>query len=168
MFRDYGIYRFAEKRLAFRNDYCLYCKAERRTEQYQAFLVGYLLWIPLLPLGFRKKWYCPECWHDPHEDPTRKPQLKWVAIGFLLMFALAAWIEPVSEDFALGTWILRLGAPAGATLLLYTLIRKRENPSLAELLARIQPASETTCPFCETPLMLGSTTSCPECGVLRV
>ena len=47
----HGVYRFAPKRRAFRNDFCLTCKAN---------------WIPLLPLGVWKKRVCSVCGRDPH------------------------------------------------------------------------------------------------------
>ena len=166
--RDFGIYHFRPSRLAFRNDYCLYCKCERRAEQLRTFLVGHILGVPILPLGFHARWYCVECRRDPHESPTAKPQLKWAAILFLLMFAAVAWVEPVTQDFVAGTWIMRVGCPLGILLLVYTMVRKRKDASLDQLLAQVHPASDTDCPFCEIPLLVGSTTSCPECGALRL
>jgi hypothetical protein len=71
------------------------------------------------------------------------------------------------DDLVFG-WVVRLAAPIGALLTLRHLLRTPKDPSFQEKLAAIPPASDTTCPFCASNLLvLSSQTSCPACGVLR-
>lgn len=164
----HGVYHFRPKRLAFRNDYCLYCNGERRAERIRTFDTAYLFWVPILPLGFRTRWYCVECRHDPHENRHARRGLKWSVIAFLLMFAAVSWLEPVSSDFVLGGWLLRIGLPAAALWMLHSVMNTPEDPSIHELLEHVATPADTTCPFCKTPLMVGSTTWCPDCGAERL
>ncbi len=168
MFITYGTYHFRPKRLAFRNDYCLSCGEARRSVQMRTFDVGHIFWIPLLPVGFWKRWICTACGHQPHISPKTRRSFKWAGLLVLLFLSAIFWAEPVTPDFVAGSWIFRIGASLGAILLFAHLIRTPKDPSMKERLATIHPATETVCPFCGTQLlMLGSRFSCPVCGVVR-
>lgn|SRR6185437_13983227 len=162
----HGTYRLKPKRLAFRNDYCLSCGQPRRSVLIRTFDVWHIFWIPLLPLGFWKRWICMSCARRPHvSSKTRRP-FKWLGLLVLLVIAAAFWAAPTA--FGAWGWALRIGAPLGATLVLVHLLRTPKDPSLAERLITIQPASDTICPFCGAHLlMLASGCSCPVCGVVR-
>lgn len=163
-----GVYHFRPKRLAFHNDYCLSCEGARRAAQIRTFEVGHLFWIPLLPLGFWKRWHCTVCGHQPHVNRKTRRSFKWAGLFALLIASLLFWAEPPPADFVTGGWILRIAAPLGAVLLLAHLLRTPRDPSLKEKLAAILPAADTACPFCGAQLLiLGSQCSCPVCGVVR-
>ncbi len=165
----HGMYNFRPKRLAFRNDYCLPCGQPRRSVQIRTFDVWHIFWIPLLPLGFWKRWRCIECGRLPHVNPKTRRPFKWLGFFVLLVFSAAFWSMPVEPDFVTGAWIIRIGAPLGAILTLVHLRRTSKEQSLKEKLATIHPASDTICPFCGTQLLiLASDCSCPVCGVVRV
>ena len=56
----HGVYHWSPKQVEFRNDYCLSCSAQRRAIRVRTFDVAHLFWIPILPLGFWKRWKrCP-------------------------------------------------------------------------------------------------------------
>lgn len=154
--------------MAFRNDYCLACGEARRAVQVRTFDVGHIYWIPILPAGFWKHWQCTVCGRDPRVNTKTRRGFKWAGLFILLLFSAAFWAMPVMPDFVAGTWIFRIAAPLGAILTVAHLLGTRNEPSLKARLASIQPAADTVCPFCGTPLlMLASGCSCPVCGVVR-
>ena len=164
-----GSYRFWPKRVAFRNDYCLRCQAPRRSIAIRTVDVGHLFWIPILPVGFWKRWTCEVCGQAPHVYPKVRRSFKWVGLVFSIALSLLMWTAPVDTNFGVLGWFLRVAAPAGGILLLFDLLRTPKEPSLRRNLATIAPATDTVCPFCATPLIAGSGTrwSCPQCGAVR-
>ena len=47
----HGVYHWRPTPVAFRNDYCIPCRAERTSIQVRTIDVLHLFWVPLLPLG---------------------------------------------------------------------------------------------------------------------
>ncbi len=168
LFIVYGVYHWRAKRVAFRNDYCVACGEARRAVQVRTFDVGHIFWIPILPVGFWKRWVCTVCGRDPHVSTKTRRGFKWAGVFILLLFAVVFWIVPVEPDSAAIFWGLRFAAPVGAILTLVHLLRTKKEPTLKARLARIPPAADTVCPFCGAQLlMLASQCSCPVCGVVR-
>ena len=164
----HGIYRFRPKRMAFRNDYCLSCGQARRSVQIRTFDAWHLFWIPLLPLGFYKRWFCTTCNRRPHVHPGTRRGFKWAGLAVLFIFGAAFWAMPLTPDILVFGWVFRIAAPLGFLLTLIHLLRAPKDPSLKEKLASIPPASDTACPFCGAALLLlSSQCSCPTCGVVR-
>jgi len=149
----HGMYHIRPRRVAFRNDYCLSCGEPRRSVQIRAFDVLHIFWVPVLPVGFWKRWVCTACGSQPHVSiKTRRP-FKWAGLIVLLFISAIFWAVPVAPDSVAGSWVFRIGAPLGAILLLVHLVRTPKDPSMKERLAIIQPATETVCPFCGTELL---------------
>jgi predicted RNA-binding Zn-ribbon protein involved in translation (DUF1610 family) len=152
----YGLYRFAGRRVAYRQDYCLPCEAERVTEQIRSFFVGHLYGIPLLPLGFYREWSCPACGRNPARRVRTSRNLVrvfTVVVGLVAAMVTAAVVVDHSHPdvgilllVALGIWGLTGG-------LIY-IERQMMRPAVdrAAELARIQPASVTTCALCSGAL----------------
>ena len=165
-----GSYHFWPKRVAFRNDYCLRCQSPRRSIAIRTFDVGHIFWIPILPVGFWKRWQCEVCGQAPHAYPKVRRIFKWMGFVFSIALSLLVWTAPGSGDFGMLAWIFRVAAPAGGILLLFDLLRSPKEPSLRQKLTMIPPASDTICPFCATPLLAiaGARWSCPQCGAVRV
>lgn len=164
-----GSYHFWPKRVAFRNDYCLRCQAPRRSIAIRTFDVGHLFWIPILPVGFWKRWQCEVCGQSPHVYPNVRRFFKWVGLVFSIALSLLMWALPVDTNFEMLAWGLRVAAPAGGILLLFDLLRTPKDPSLRRNLATIAPATDSVCPFCQTPLFArsGARWTCPQCGAVR-
>ena len=164
----YGAYHFWPKRVGFRNDYCLGCDKPRRSWAMRTFDVGHVFWVPILPVGYWKHWKCSECGRDPHVHVRTRRPFKWVGFGCLLLLTVMFWLTPVGGNDAF-SWVFRIGAPAGATLLLMHLLRTPTEPSLKDHLAQIRPAADLVCPFCSTPLVAssGGPWACPACGCVR-
>jgi len=164
----HGMYRFRPKRTAFRNDYCLSCAQPRCSVQVRTFDAYHIFYVPLVPLGFHKRWFCTACNKEPHVHPGTRRGFKWAGLVVLLIFAGAAWAVPPEPEEVLFHWVMRIALPIGAILTLIHLLRTSKDPSLREKLATVPPASDTVCPFCgATLLLLSSQASCPSCGVLR-
>jgi hypothetical protein len=159
----HGVYHFRPRRTAFRNDYCLFCEQPRRSVQFRTFDAAH----PILPLGFQKRWICTTCKRQPDVNTKTRRSFKWAGLFALLVLTLF-WAAPVTPDFVAGAWIIRIGAPLGAILLIVHLVRTPKDVSRAERLRSVPPAADTLCPFCNTELLiLASQCSCPSCGVVR-
>lgn len=163
----HGVYHWWPKTVGFRNDYCLFCGGARRATWIRTFDVGHLFWIPILPVGYWKRWLCTTCGRNPHESPKTRRSFKWAGLVVLILVSVVFWAGPVPPDFVVGIWIIRVGAPVAAILVLWHLLRTPIDLSLKERLSTVVPASETICPFCGTPLTGGPHWSCPGCGVVR-
>jgi hypothetical protein len=169
MFIVTGAYHFSPKRVAFRDDYCLSCRAPRRSIAIRTFDVGHVFWIPILPVGFWKHWQCTVCRRNPHVSPKTRRSFQWAGLLCLVAVSVILWAAPADMGLGATGWILRIAAPAAAILLLLYLFRSQREPSLRERLAAIPPAMDSICPFCATPLHVGtgSRWSCPGCQVVR-
>jgi len=163
----HGAYHFWPKRVAFRSDYCLSCRAVGRSIAIRTFDVGHIFWIPILPVGLWKHWRCVRCGAEPHTTPGTRRSFKWVGLVLLVFFSVLAWVEPATPPDEWVNWLFRLGGPLGSALLLRHLVRSPTELSLREGLKSVPPAEETICPFCNSPLLAGPRWSCPGCGVLR-
>ena len=164
----HGVHRFKQKPLAFRNDYCLRCGQPRRAVQVRSLDFWHLFWVPVLPLGVWKRWICTTCGHDPHVTTRTRRSFKWAGFVVLLILSVPFWAFPVDPTFVFGTWLFRIGGPIGATLTLIHLLRTSKDVSLKDRLATVQPAADTSCPFCGTLLLIvSSKCTCPNCGVVR-
>ncbi len=165
-----GAYHFWPKRVAFRNDYCLRCQAPRRAIAVRTFDVGYVYWIPILPVGFWKHWKCTVCGSDPHANAKTRRR-SFLLVGLLCMIGVCVMLWALPEDTSGGAqvWFLRVAALAVTATLLVYLLRGARGSSLKHLLATIEPAADAVCPFCATPLLAsdGGRWACRQCGAER-
>jgi hypothetical protein len=165
----HGIYRFKPKRVAFRNDFCLTCKQPRRAQQIRTFDVVHLYWIPLIPLGLRKPWFCLTCGKRPYDAPGTSRVFKWIGLVLLILFTPLFLLMPPDPKIPTAVmWLLRVAPPIGAVLTVMHLMKTPKDLRRKEELAKVPLANDTACPFCGTHLLLMmSQTSCPKCGVVR-
>jgi hypothetical protein len=121
-----------------------------------------------LPLGFWSRWLCSVCGNDPHLTiKTRRPYL-WLGLLVCALLGVAFWAMPVDREMATLGWAMRIGAPLGGALAVVSLIRTRNDSTLAEKLSHIMPAADEMCPFCGVKMMiLSSRAVCPSCSVVR-
>ena len=163
----HGVYHFRPRRVGFRNDYCLSCQAERRSVLIRTFDAGHLFYLPLLPLGFWKRWWCTVCGREPHVRPGTRRSFKWAGLVALMVMAILMWMAPAEPDDLLILWAFRIAASLGAALVLRHILHTPKDAPLKQLLTTVVPAADTTCPFCGTPLLAGSRWSCPGCRAVR-
>jgi len=165
----HGLYRFAQKRLAFRNDFCLACEAPRLAIQVRSFNVVHLYWIPVLPLGLWRRWCCSTCGRNPHERVRTKRFYKVLLVLMLALMALPFWFAPLGPEAPDWVWparVLSLLAVCGA--IWWATYGHRAGPSLRERLASVSPYQDRTCPLCGGTLFDNPRWHCPACGVERV
>jgi hypothetical protein len=165
----HGAYHFWPKRVAFRDDYCLRCRAPRRAIAVRTFDVGHIFWIPILPVGYWRHWTCMGCGHDPHKGRRTRRSFLWAGWLCLVAVSVILWGMPSDNELGAGGRILRIAAPLAAVLLLIYLLRTPGDTSLQERLAALPPTADVVCPFCSTPLVSGTGErwSCPACNVVR-
>jgi hypothetical protein len=165
----WGTYRFRPRRIALRNDYCLACASACRAVQIRTFDALHLFYIPLVPMGFRRRWWCTTCGRLPHVHPGTRRGFKWAGLIVLIFLSVFSWLAPLTPDVVIFGWVLRIGGPTGALLTVHHLLRTPKDPSLKEKLAAIPPATDTVCPFCGSPLLVRSSQCpCAACGILRL
>ena len=168
MFVLYGVYNFARKRIGYRNDYCLSCEGQKISEQWQSFDALHLFYLPLVPLGIKKRWLCATCGNNPHmRVKSSKTFLVGGAILCLLM-AFVMWTAPVGtgED-AKGAWVMRILLPLAFIGLLVPIFKQTPAPNLSEQLKSVPPLTEDNCPYCNGRMLPGPIPQCGSCGVQR-
>lgn len=169
----HGTYHWSRRLLAFRNDYCLACAAPRLAFLHRTFDAFHIFFIPVLPLGYWKRWLCGECGANPHRRPTIARPLKWIGIGLLVVGSIVFWTTAPdarggSDADPVMVWTFRIGLPVAAVFAIrHTAMTKRPE-RLAERLRGIAPNHDGTCPRCGTPLTVAAPWyRCGSCGLER-
>ena len=167
----YGRYRWFPKNVAFRNDYCLHCDEPVLAVRERTFDVLHLFWLPLIPIGFWRKWFCSQCSRPPSLPPrTRKP-FKWAGLVLLAMAAWTFWLAPLETwDPDLDTdflWTMRVLIGVGLPLLLWNVLRAPKDVSYREMQRTVAPYRGLDCPLCGRRLSLGAVRYCQHCGLER-
>jgi len=160
------VYRFRARVVGFRNDFCLTCMSQQRAIQVRTFNVLALKMIPLIPVGFWKRWVCAACSRDPGYNPRSRRKFAMTLAGLGASFAAIFWSLPVEPGQAELWLFIRFVSPVVVVGgLIWALVAER-TPSTAERLVNVPLATETTCPFCQGSL---SPTGwrCVQCGVQR-
>ncbi len=157
------MYRLGKKRIAYRNDFCLTCQAERIAEQYRTFDVIHVLFVPVLPLEFETHWHCVVCGENPHERTRTSKIMKIAAAALLALFLAALWSFPATGADAAGLWTLRITAPRALAGLLVSLRDSAGSISLQEGLKSVRPLPSDFCLYCGA--VLESDGFCRRCQV---
>lgn len=172
----YGVYRFAPRRVAYRQDYCLVCEAERVSVRIRSFFVGHVYGIPLLPVGFFRQWRCASCGNDPaRRARTSRSQVVELAVVVGLLAAILMAMSVVVGHahhpdvgllgVALGTWAL-------TGMLAFVARRMRPDVDRKARLTTLRQASTLNCPFCQGGLVPKAPQArlglhCPACRIDR-
>jgi hypothetical protein len=135
----------------------------------RSFDVLHLFFIPVLPLGFWRRWKCSVCGINPHINRRTRKGFKWAGVVVLAIFAAAVWLTPSAEfEYPIAAvWLIRIGfAIAFVVALRYTL-KSKPDLRLAEKLKEVIPAEDNICPLCKSPMAIGDRWRCSRCGVER-
>ena len=167
MYVVHGLYRFAPRGVAFRNDFCLSCNSPRVALQVRSFYAGHLYWIPVLPLGYWRRWVCSACGKDPHAHHKTRRTFKLGLVFILLLMAASLWVVPQGRAQPLELWIAKIGLilAIGAAVWWATL-GHRPAANLREQLSRVQPFRDPRCPFCGGELNRSRETHCGACELV--
>lgn len=165
-----GVYHFAPKKVAFRNDYCRACQAPRLAIRVRTFDALHVYWVPILPLGFWHRWHCTDCGRPPSENTRTRQGIKIAgAIALLPMIAIF-WIAPVdnaAQGEAIWFWGGRILLPLLLAWTIYQIRKGPQEPGYKEKLAEVEPYLSSSCPFCQTMLFNIPKWHCPTCGLER-
>ncbi len=150
-------------------DFCNRCEAQTLAEQWTSFDVMHLYFIPLVPLGWRRRWHCGQCGEDPRARTRTSSVSKKLGLGVLaflcLLMIFVGWSVPVMPPDEGLSWALRFAFPLAAGLSLYFgfICNTRRNDDVRNALQRSQvlPLSDEDC---RVPL-LQPVRRCPACGV---
>jgi hypothetical protein len=166
----HGVYHWATRVVAYRNDYCLRCDQPRVALQYRTFDAVHIFFVPVLPLGFLKRWRCQECGSDPHANVRTRRSIKWagtVLLGFITFVGWAA--SPHSRPGEVWfIWTLRLGGLVACGLALRSSLRSPPDVNLADKLRSLKPSGDQSCMLCGAAMVSVETAlKCSRCGILR-
>jgi len=163
----HGIYKFGRKRIAYRNDFCLMCDAERVSEHHQTFNVWHLFFVPLVPLGSHKKWHCTACGNDPHQRVESSRGLLYLFVAVLALLSVLFWFAPTAPASPTETaldpgmvWSFRLIPLLIGGAIVAWLQHAKQPTVLAERLATVAPLSMDACLYCRNRLSDGNCIGC--------
>lgn len=147
------------------NAYCPVCRVPQLAVGKRSIVVLHILYIPVLPIGWRTRWYCLDENHDiGAARPSRKSILS-LGIGLCVFFILLSIISGISGEYsteeAIG--IASLAAIIGALLI-------RAKSSEEHLYYKVgnelvEPLKPDYCPVCLNALNEQKNSYCSSCKV---
>lgn len=167
MFITAGRYQYCRRTVAYRSDYCLACDDNTVSEQQRTFDVFHVYFFPVLPLGFRRHWYCVRCRQNPHARVKTSQGIKILGLCLFSLFAIISWIipndKPEDEE---AMWGLRIGSTCLVALFvgLIWFHKPGSEQTLTERHDAIPRFAPSQCLACGEPLADNSPT-CAECQV---
>lgn len=166
----HGRHRFAPKKIAYRNDYCLSCERESISEQWRSFDFIHVFWIPLIPLGHRLRWTCVVCGNDPRERVKTSKFILFIAAALLVLFMVVFLFMPTdNREDAVGRCFIIFVLTGLLVWVVRAIIRQTPPPDLRNELTRIRPWADTTCIYCQGRLWHdGTAWCCQRCQLRRL
>jgi len=162
----HGLYKWKPRLLAFRNDYCRKCEAERLSVLIRTIDVIHVFWIPVLPVGAWSRWHCGSCGASPHQLAKTRRGFKIAGAVVFALPAVAFWfLQPDADVSAWWLWTLRLVLTGLALLAFWSAFRHKPEPQFKLRLSQVHPYESRECPFCGGYLLNLPTWHCPNCGV---
>ena len=163
MFHIHGTYHIGHKLTACRNDYCTNCQRATFTEGYRTFSVFHYWYIPLLPLGFHRRWFCIMCGKDPEEKRPDNPAILTAGMGAGLMFTFIGIMVALDGKFS-ESWPIIVMGVVMFTVLFFA---KRQRSQKLYLAGKrtVPPLSADSCPYCQQALTPSTKPTCHACKV---
>lgn len=167
----FGTYHFWRRLVGYREDFCLGCRAPRRAHQVRSFEAAHLFWIPLLPLGFWRRWHCAECGLNPHRRAQSSPLLKFLGAALCAVMALVMFSSPgqnARESLGIGAVLLAIGAGC-----VFSALYAPKDLRLKDELHKLPREQGHDCAICggnlgpETLQGQSRVRKCQNCGVQR-
>jgi hypothetical protein len=164
----YGLYRFAQKIVGYRQDYCNQCRAHVLAQCFRYFRCGHIFFIPLLPLGFKESWHCYRCGGNPRANYNPKAEMLTAVANFLTMIGFFLIIGPMtfmrSSGMALIDLVPVMGIGAGCIAIAGLLLWWTRRIIASDFVRPSIPNTEA-CPMCGGKLSTDPHLSCPSCQV---
>ena len=168
----HGTYHLRARRLAFRNDFCIRCNSQRTSICVRTLDVLHVFWVPVLPIGFFRRWYCATCGHRPELPRTARRSIKVLTAIVVAALALFFWLSPIrnSDDRTevLAMWGLRIASALGLIGAVRWIAVGSDDVVRREHLAQLQPNDSLACPVCSVNLLPDWPWRCPNCGMVRL
>jgi ribosomal protein S27AE len=168
----HGTYHVRATRVAFRNDFCIQCNAERTAFCLRTLDVIHVFWLPVLPLGFFKRWYCGTCGQRPELPRTARRSIKVLALIVLSALVLLFWLAPIRNDNdrteVVAIWGMRVASAVALAATARWIAGGSDDVVRREHLTALQPSNALHCPVCLVNLLPGSPWRCPNCGIARL
>jgi hypothetical protein len=168
----HGTYHLRATRVAFRNDFCIPCNAERTAICVRTLDVVHVFWVPVAPIGFIRRWYCTACGQRPDLPRTARRSIKVLALIVVSAMALLLWSAPIRNGEGRGEvitfWGLRIASGVGVIAIARWIAVGSDDVLRRARLRSLQPSYALDCPVCHVNLLPGSPWRCPNCGMLRL
>jgi rubredoxin len=165
-----GVYHWSPRVVGYRNDYCIRCGRPRLALRHRTFDVLHIWFIPVLPLGFWKRWLCSECGSDPHANVRTRRSIRWAGTALLAFIAFVGWAaSPTARPEELWfIWALRLGGIVATGAALWASIKGPPDVDLRRELQTVPPVMDPSCLLCGATLFPSEPLwRCPNCGARR-
>ncbi|RYD34274.1 MAG: hypothetical protein EOP85_19990 [Verrucomicrobiaceae bacterium] len=159
-----GTYKVGMKRVACRNAYCDTCARPRFTECFRSWLILHVFFIPLLPIGFIRRWFCSVCRHQVDGGQSIRPYILragLVACRIMVAAGVIMWVNGAGRDFSVG-FIFIWGVLA---VTFATLRKKQVYRDYIASVVKVEPLRTDQCPYCHSPLFAKATPRCERCKV---
>lgn len=157
--------------MAFRRDHCRSCGTNIVAERIRTLVLLTLFWIPLCPIGFRRRWLCRQCEKPPHRPPRTRRRTKILVILLCMVGVMSAFlVAPEREQPEMVLWVA-LFYGAGLLAASVWLLAHRHFPPRSHGLALLAEADLPPlrwCPFCGEELRLQQLRAyCPQCETVE-
>lgn len=162
----YGVHRFGRKKVGVRNDFCNSCKNEGVAEHWQSFDCAHIFWIPLIPLGTKRRWKCSHCGEDPRAETKMSPVLRYALLLALPIMLWSLWFDRPAQSSPdqMTYWMTAIFG--GIWLwMLYGTFKRPTGLTNEERRAAVIPLSTDECLYCHAPLTLQPHPQCQPCGI---
>jgi len=167
MFVVYGIRSVWRRPVAFRNDYCLSCSSPRVSLLVRQFWYFHLFWIPLLPFGLYRTWYCGTCGQRPHaRTRTSSGVLRLAIVATLVIVALFLWDSDTGDADPLMT-VWRISALLAIPPAVVFWLKAPPDNELSTQLQAVRPSEVLECPVCRGAVQPHRPFVCTGCGIER-
>ena len=155
----FGLYTFSPRVIAFRRDYCRRCSSPSISYAQRTFDAGHLFWIPLLPLGFRTRWFCRTCNHKPHEPPTSPRRTRLLVAAFVFLISSILWLSALNTEVITpgelpnDTYLLPVAVLSSVAFILSIWwLWNASDDKFSGVLGSIKPYDAASCPLCSGKL----------------
>jgi hypothetical protein len=166
----HGVYHWRPRPVAFRNDYCISCRRECVAICVRTIDVWHVFWIPVVPVGVFRRWWCQACGNRPDLSRTARRSIKVLLAVVLTLLTAPLWFLAVQSEKRSDegfTWLVIVVLSVLAVAAWWWVSRGSDDVERRSHLARIPPSRETECPMCGISLQLTEPARCIRCGIVR-
>lgn len=159
-----GTYYFGKKRVACRNAFCATCGAPRFFEGRRSLVVIHLMFVPLLPIGTKIRYFCESCSNEIDAERPSRPLFLVAGAFFGTVIAFVGVMNLIyGPELGVGIGCIVFGAVFSGGLI--WMLRRSEYAAYDTGRASVQPLAGDVCPYCERSLLPSLKPRCYDCRV---